>query len=1533
MNKPNSKHHTIAVRLGLVFIAGFAGNGWSEVTLDGSMGPKSTLPGPHYQILQQFGQTVGSNLFHSFGKFDLETGTAATFYGSPAIGNIFGRVTGGSASHIDGLVNSDIPGANLWLINPSGVLFGPHASVNVTGSFYVSTAHYLKFSDGLKLETTAATSPVLTAAPPEAFGFLAKPAGVTFQGTGSTAAQFLQGTTFSVPQGKDLSITSGEITLTSGNFNGTIPTSARLATNNGRIAMVAVESTGEINVNSPQVDHFETKGKIVIENGSTVETYGNSGQGLVIRGGEITIASGPTNVGPTGVITITDDIKGEGTPIQIKADNLTIQGSSQVSSLTIGAAKGGAIHVDVNNRLIITDPNGKGIGLRAGIYSSTQAGSSGVDHRGSSGSVSIKADAINLHDGALISGDPLGLGKGADISVNAKSLSLISDSAKSDSMALITSKSVATGAGAPGTIKITADSIQFSGARSGVTTSSGSDLDAGDISINAGDFKMSEQSRIVGDTFGNGRGSNISLTLSSLELTTGAQISSSTGVVLPNRLLLYGTGAAGSILIHAADSISLSGYSDNQTSGLFSSSLAIGDSGTISIETPRLQILDWASIASSTAGFGQGGAITINGTESILLDGPGGIFSDSLGITGNGGTIDIVTPKLNMNNRSFISTTTIGDGNAGQINLMVGNIALNSSAILTNTLGHGLAGDISIKSSDTFSATRSFIEASNFIADVINGELVILATGEGDAGQICIEAEKSLSVNNQTRIQTSTASSGKAGTVDFSSASISISQESFAGSTSLYENPNLTVQQIGDNGKAGQVKLKADSVLISSSGRVSAETADGKGGSVKIQAEDLKLVGGGSISTSTEGKGSAGDINITDKSGLAADTVVINGYSNLEFELPDGRPVVGQASGIYLNTSGTGRGGSLQLDAGRLAISDGGVISAIAAFGGDQSTQGGDISVTADSVQLSSGGLISAATSGPGKAGNVSVTASEAITVSGAFDRSKHPDITNPRISDLSGINNSATWAIDPNATALGSAGSITMHSPSLNMADAGEISVTTEGQGSGGTIVVRTGELALTSKASIASSSTGTGSAGNLDIQADKVFTNDNGLVVAEAKQSDGGSIRIQTERLAISNGGSVSTSVEGQGKGGNIAVLADEMELLTKGTVASSSTGTGSAGNIDIQVDKRFTNYNGLILAEAEQSDGGSITIQSDKLAISNNGKISTSVEGQGKGGDIAVSGGTLKLLSRGTIASSSVGKGDSGSINIDIDKALLNDSGLITAEAKQSDGGSIHIHSPQLTLRNEGLISASTEGPGTGGAIVVRTHNLALQSGGRISSTSSGTGLAGNIDIDAGLNFRSNNGRITAEAKESDGGNIFLKASDRIHLVDSAITTSVGSGQGKGGNILIDPRFVILDNSQITANAFGGPGGNIHIVADNFIQSPDSLVSASSRFGVDGTVVIDSPDTNLIGKTAALKTPFIDPATLFKQQCAARYAGGQSTLVMNSAGTISPGPGEGLYPAFDESASGETLRLAIFHPRDLAEKNGLSRNCDTQ
>ncbi len=221
----------------------------AEVTLDGSLGPTGPIPlvNQNFEIPHTVGQTVGPNLFHSFGLFNINTDESATFTGHPAIDYIISRVTGGSQSFIDGLLRSEIQSANLWFINPAGVLFGEHASLNIQGSFHVSTADYLKLGDGGRFEATNPEDSVLTVAPPEAFGFLGErqPAGIAVQGS------LLQ-----IPAGETLSVVGGDIRIADGS----------LYAPGGRIDMVSVASPGEVLPNAPDlgVDSSERLGRIEV---------------------------------------------------------------------------------------------------------------------------------------------------------------------------------------------------------------------------------------------------------------------------------------------------------------------------------------------------------------------------------------------------------------------------------------------------------------------------------------------------------------------------------------------------------------------------------------------------------------------------------------------------------------------------------------------------------------------------------------------------------------------------------------------------------------------------------------------------------------------------------------------------------------------------------------------------------------------------------------------------------------------------------------------------------------------------------------------------------------------------------------------------------------------------------------------------------------------------------------------------------------------------------------------------------------------
>jgi filamentous hemagglutinin family protein len=152
----------------------------AEVATDGTLGARVRLTGKNVTVPARLGQIRGQNLFHSFERFGVPTKGRVTFTGPDGLKNVIGRVTGGERSSIDGTLASKIQGADLWLLNPAGILFGPHARLQVPGSFHASTADELRFADGAVFSALDPQGSVLSVAAPEAFGFLhVKPAGIT----------------------------------------------------------------------------------------------------------------------------------------------------------------------------------------------------------------------------------------------------------------------------------------------------------------------------------------------------------------------------------------------------------------------------------------------------------------------------------------------------------------------------------------------------------------------------------------------------------------------------------------------------------------------------------------------------------------------------------------------------------------------------------------------------------------------------------------------------------------------------------------------------------------------------------------------------------------------------------------------------------------------------------------------------------------------------------------------------------------------------------------------------------------------------------------------------------------------------------------------------------------------------------------------------------------------------------------------------------------------------------------------------------
>jgi hypothetical protein len=200
--------------------------------------------------------------------------------------------------------------------------------------------------------------------------------------------------------------------------------------------------------------------------------------------------------------------------------------------------------------------------------------------------------------------------------------------------------------------------------------------------------------------------------------------------------------------------------------------------------------------------------------------------------------------------------------------------------------------------------------------------------------------------------------------------------------------------------------------------------------------------------------------------------------------------------------------------------------------------------------------------------------------------------------------------------------------------------------------------------------------------------------------------------------------------------------------------------------------------------------------------------------------------------------------------------------------------------------------TDSVANGGDIEIHARDLVLTSGGRIETETRDEGRAGRVELRLAGGLEMNGATIETLARAGAGGSIRIHAVTRVSLVDSAITTQVFTGEGGGGDIQIDPEFVVLNRSSILARADQGNGGNISIRAGHFVQSADSVIDASSRLGISGDVVIDSPVELLADQVIDLPDRALDASDQLRRGCAARSTRAGSLTVSERVVRIGAG-----------------------------------------
>jgi large exoprotein involved in heme utilization and adhesion len=417
-------------------------------------------------------------------------------------------------------------------------------------------------------------------------------------------------------------------------------------------------------------------------------------------------------------------------------------------------------------------------------------------------------------------------------------------------------------------------------------------------------------------------------------------------------------------------------------------------------------------------------------------------------------------------------------------------------------------------------------------------------------------------------------------------------------------------------------------------------------------------------------------------------------------------------------------------------------------------------------------------------------------------------------------------------------------------------------------------------------------------------------GIITGIFGNSDAGSIAIHGSSLVV-DGGFIGTPAGGfdfssSGKSGPILIDVGTLSMTNQALISASTLGLGQAGAIVVSARNSVTISGGSSIDSAAfgSGDAGSIVIRSSSLVV-DDGFIGTPAGGfdsssGGRSGPIRIDVGTLSMTNQALISASTLGLGQAGAIVVSTRNSVTISGGSQINSSTLSSGnaGSITVDTPLLTMHGGGISTDAASGSsGPGGAVQVSAGTIDLNGGARISASSKGTGDAGSITITASDSFVARDSFVTTEALQANGGDITLHVAGRlVHLINSEITAHAA---GNGGNILIDPQFIIVDASKIIASA-GINGGNITLVATNGIFiSFDSIIDASGALGISGSINISAPTTSLSGTLAPLSQDFMQAATLLSARCAARLSGKSSSFVVAGRDGLPPAPG-GLQPS---------------------------------
>ncbi|MEH2289734.1 S-layer family protein [Nostoc sp.] len=646
----------------------------AQVTPDGSLNTTVSQSGKNFTITN--GSAANSNLFHSFQQFTVPTNTSAIFdlVNTPNISTIFSRVTGNSISHIDGVIQT-INGNNpvsLFLINPSGIVFGPNAQLNIGGSFVGTTANSIKFADGIEFSASNTTAaPLLTINVPVGLQFgqnsgaLAQPAvGIALQNSSNGIVKNPLG--LQVSSGKTLALLGNNIDIAGGVLN----------TVNGSIELGSVQS-GEVRLSPTSQGwtfDYSNVGElsdIQLTQQAQISGFGLGSSAIQMQGKNISLSEGSVvstlNQGVLSSDRITINATGLFT---LAGTNQAGTASTQLASSTVGSGQGGNITISTK-QLLLRD----GGQIKSQNFSSGQGGNIVV--KASESISGIGFNSVNPFTTTSIQAVSAGFGKGGNLTLSTQKLTL-TNGAGIGSVALRTSDG--------GNVQIDAsDSIDVSGINNLTLL----------------------PSTLASSTVGSGNAGNLTITTARLRVQNGSIVSSSTGAI----------GNAGNVKIVASDFIEVSGASLNGTvsSSIGSNALRLnpvtrtiyqlpespsGNAGGVILMTPQLRVMDRGDVGVKNEGTGNAGNFEVY-ADSILLTNRGTISAATQ--SGNGGNLMLNAQRLLLmrgNSKISVEAKEAGDGGNITLNTPIV-VGLENSDIIASAI-KGRGGNIQISTQGLF---------------------------------------------------------------------------------------------------------------------------------------------------------------------------------------------------------------------------------------------------------------------------------------------------------------------------------------------------------------------------------------------------------------------------------------------------------------------------------------------------------------------------------------------------------------------------------------------------------------------------------------------------------------------------------------------------------------------------------------------------------------------------------------------------------------------------------------------------------------